>query len=118
MRYPESRQDSVTDTVYGVQVADPYRWLEDGESPEVAAWTEAQNRLTRETLEALPGREAIRKRLTELLSIGTLTRPVARKGRYFYQRREGSQNQPVLYWRDGVRGEDRVLIDPAVYEAD
>lgn len=118
MKYPESRQEPIVDLHHGVEVPDPYRWLEDGESEEVRKWTEAQNRLTEEILDRLPGRERIRERLTELLSIGTLTRPAVRKGRYFYQRREGSQDQPVLYWREGVRGEERVLVDPAVYEAD
>ena len=116
--YPDTRTEAITDSLHGVPVSDPYRWLEESESDEVRAWTDAQNALTASTLEAVPARAEIQQRLTELLSIGTLTAPVVRKGRYFYQRREGTQNQPVLYWRDGVGGEDRQLIDPAIYEAD
>ncbi len=118
MEYPRSRVEEVSDELHGVAVADPYRWLEEGESAEVREWTEAQNTLTEAVLGQFPGRERIRERLTELLSVGTLTSPAVRKGRYFYQRREGEQNQPVLYWRQGSGGEDRVLVDPAVYEAD
>lgn len=118
MEYPRSRVEEISEELHGVTVADPYRWLEEGESAEVREWTEAQNALTQEVLGQFPGRERIRERLTELLSVGTLTSPAVRKGRYFYQRREGEQNQPVLYWRQGTAGEDRVLVDPAVYEAD
>ncbi|MFN3648132.1 MAG: prolyl oligopeptidase family serine peptidase [Armatimonadota bacterium] len=116
--YPETRRESVTDLLHGVEVADPFRWLEDSESEEVRAWTEAQNAVTREVLQAAPARERIEKRLPELLSVGVLTPPVERGGRYFYQRREGTQDQPVLCWREGLRGEERVLLDPAVYEPD
>jgi prolyl oligopeptidase len=118
MNYPEARADATIDTLHGMDVPDPYRWLEEGDSPEVRAWTERQNALAGEVLGAFPGREAVRKRLAELLSIGVLTPPAVRKGRYFYLRREGRQDQPVLYWRDGQDGPDHVLLDPASYEAD
>lgn len=110
--YPASRTDPIIDTLHGVPVPDPYRWLEDGESDEVRAWTRAQNGLTEAYLGAVAGRGAIRDRLAQLLTIGALSTPTPARGRYFYQRRDGSQNQPVLYARDGVAGEDRVLLDP------
>jgi prolyl oligopeptidase len=96
-----------------VRVADPYRWLEDGDSPEVRSWTEAQGRYTREVLDALPGIQALRRRLTQLFSIGTLSVPWIRGGRYFREHREGSEEQPRLLVRDGLHGPDRVLLDPA-----
>jgi prolyl oligopeptidase len=110
--YPATRTEAVADQMHGQCVPDPYRWLEDGSSPETRAWTDAQNALTEAWLAAAPDRPAIRARLTELLAIGALGTPVPARGRYFYQRRDGPQNQPVLYVRDGVQGADRVLIDP------
>ncbi|WP_211197669.1 prolyl oligopeptidase family serine peptidase [Pyrinomonas methylaliphatogenes] len=98
--------------MHGVEIVDPYLWLEDGESGRVRRWTEEQNAWTRAHLDALPKREEIKRRLGELLSIGNISPPVPRKGRYFYTRREGQQNQPILYVRDGLHGRDRVLIDP------
>jgi prolyl oligopeptidase len=102
----------VVDELFGERIPDPYRWLEDGASPETRAWTEAQNALTESWLAASPERPAIRARLAELLAIGALGTPVPVRGRYFYQRRDGRQNQPVLYVREGSGGADRVLLDP------
>ena len=109
---PMTRVESVADDLHGVAVPDPYRWLENGGSDEVRRWVEAQNRYTRSFLEARPGRPAVRQRLEHLLSIGAIGTPAVRQGRYFYTRREGEQNQPILYVRDGLRGKDRVLVDP------
>ena len=97
---------------HGVSVADPYRWLEDGGSPETAAWNAEQELYLRGALDPLPEREAIHERLRSLFSIGTVGPPVPRKGRYFYEKRTGTQEQPVLYVRDGRLGADRVLVDP------
>ncbi len=71
------------ETLLGVQVSDPHRWLEDGESPKVREWTEKQNAATQAHLDAVPGREGIYKRLEELLKIGTISGPAVAKGRYF-----------------------------------
>jgi prolyl oligopeptidase len=110
--YPPTRTEDIVDSLHGVKVPDPYRWLEDADSPEVVEWVEKQNAFTRSVLDKLPGREQIHQRLGQLLDIGTLTAPVPRKGRYFYTKREGKQNQPILYVRDGLHGKDRVLVDP------
>jgi prolyl oligopeptidase len=110
--YPQSRSEAVTEILHGEEIADPYRWLEDGDAPETRDWTERQNALTEAYLAAVPAREAIRRRLGELLSIGVLGTPDPVRGRYFYIRREGKQNQPVLYWRQGVAGPDRIAVDP------
>jgi len=118
-----TRKDDLVEVLHGVAVADPYRWLEDGDSPEVRAWDEAQNALTRAWLDRIPGRDALRARIRELLSVGHVGGPVVRTTRagvrrYFHVRREGEQEQAVLYVRDGVDGADRVLIDPAPLSAD
>ncbi len=110
--YPASRLDTVVELLHGEAIPDPYRWLEDGASAETQAWTDAQNALTARYLDAVPARSAIRRRLEALLRIGALSAPTPTRGRYFYQRRDGTQNQPVLYVRDGVDGADRVLLDP------
>jgi prolyl oligopeptidase len=94
-------------------VRDPYRWLEDGDAPEVRAWTEAQGAHARTVLDGVPGREAVARRLEALFSIGSVAPPVVRRGRYFYEKREGQQQQPRLYLREGCSGPDRVLLDPA-----
>jgi prolyl oligopeptidase len=111
LHYPPARRDTIVETLHGVDVADPYRWLEDGASVEVQGWTEAQNALTRGVLDRCHGREGIRARVEALTSIGWLFAPVVRNGRSFYVRRDGAQDQPVLYWRP-PGGDDRVLVDP------
>ncbi|HVR62686.1 MAG TPA: prolyl oligopeptidase family serine peptidase [Polyangia bacterium] len=111
-----TQQHPLVERIHGVDVADPYRWLEDADAPEVRAWTERQNALTRATLDAVPARPAIERRLWSLFEIGSLGAPVVRRRtggarRYFYARRDGKQNQPVLYARDGVSGTDHVVVD-------
>jgi prolyl oligopeptidase len=110
--YPQTPATGPTETIYGEAIADPYRWLEDGDAPATRDWTERQNALTESYLAAIPARQKIGRRLGELLSIGVLGAPAPVRGRYFYIRREGSQNQPVLYWRQGIDGEDRIAVDP------
>jgi len=103
---------------HGVEVRDPYRWLEDGDAEEVRRWSEAQGRHTRAALDAIPFTAAIRERLRVLFSIGLVSAPAIRGDRYFHQRRTGDQEQPVLYLRQGREGEDRVLLDPARFAED
>jgi prolyl oligopeptidase len=115
--FPRTPSTELTETLHGEEVSDPYRWLEDGDSPETRDWTERQNAFTEAYLAAVPGRERLHRRLGELLAIGVLGVPTPLRGRYFYLRREGHQNQPVLYWRQGVEGEDRVAVDPNALNA-
>ena len=110
--YPVSRTTDAVEILHGETIPDPYRWLEDGESPDTREWTAAQNALTRSYLDGLPARERIHSRLDQLLAIVALSAPAPVRGRYFYLRRDGRQNQPVLYLRQGVRGEDRPILDP------
>ncbi len=109
---PETRAEDTADSLFGTMVPDPYRWLEDDNASEVKSWTQAQNAFTAATLGGVPGRTAIRERLTRLLAIGTVSAPTVRNGRYFFLKREGEQNQPLLYLRPGPGQPARVLLDP------
>jgi prolyl oligopeptidase len=118
-----TRKDDVVDRLHGVDVPDPYRWLEDADAPEVQRWTDAQNAATRRALDRVPGRAALEKRFWQLYEIGSVGVPVSRPlkaggRRYFYTRRDGKQNQPVLYVRDGADGADRALVDVNAERAD
>src|SRR5512147_687570 len=90
---PATRIENVVDKLHGVEVRDPYRWLEHGDSAEVKAWTAAQNRYLREHLDGFPGRAWLQGRLAEWLQTGTLGTPVMRgagkQARLFYTRRDG-----------------------------
>jgi prolyl oligopeptidase len=105
------------EVLHGVPVADPYRWLEDGDSPEARAWVEAQNAFTRSVLDNLPQRPAIHARLDKLLMTGSVSTPVLRGARRFYQRRDGRLDQPLLLVRDGLEGDERTIIDPNALSA-
>jgi prolyl oligopeptidase len=115
--YPAARKGDVVDDYHGTRVADPYRWLEDADAPETAAWVEAQNTLTASLL-ARPVREEIKKRLLELYDYPRVSVPVRKGERYFYTRNTGLQNQSVLYVRQGLDGDERVLLDPNALSAD
>ncbi|MEO8433797.1 MAG: prolyl oligopeptidase family serine peptidase [Pyrinomonadaceae bacterium] len=115
---PKTRVENNTETLHGVKVADPYRWLEDQDSPETRAWIGEQNRYTESVLGTLPGRDAIHKRLEQLLKIDTINIPSARGDRYFFSKRAANQNQSVIYMRQGLNGKDEVLIDPNQMSAD
>ena len=115
---PKAAEKPVIDMFHGTKVLDNYRWLEDGKSPETQKWVEQEMAYTRGILDRLAGRDAIHKRLTELLSIGSVSAPILAGHHYFYTRREGMQNQPVLYVRDSLNGPDRVLVDANTLSAD
>jgi prolyl oligopeptidase len=115
---PPTEAKPVIDIFHGTKVLDNYRWLENGSSPETQKWVEQQMSYTRGTLDRLAGRDALHKRLTELLSIGSVTQPVIAGRHYFYTRREGMQNQPLLYVREGLNGPDRALVDANQLAAD
>ncbi len=110
--YPVSKTVEQIDDYHGTKVADPYRWLEDANSPETKAWVEAQNKLTQAYLAQIPEREAIRKRLTELWNYERYSVPEKTGGRYFYTRNDGLQNQSVLYTLKELGGDPRMLLDP------
>jgi prolyl oligopeptidase len=110
--YPQTRKGDQTDDYFGTKVADPYRWLEDANSPETKAWIEAENRLTFGYLSSIPGRADIQNRLTALWNYERFGVPFKEGGRYFYTRNSGLQNQGVLYVTDALDATPRVLLDP------
>jgi prolyl oligopeptidase len=114
LTYPPTRTVDAVDIHFGVQVADPYRWLEDGSSPEVQAWLNDQNKLARRYLDALPGRSALAKRFSELFRIDTISAPGRAGDRYFFMKQKANQEKSVLYWRSATdpNAPDHVLIDP------
>lgn len=118
--YPPTRRVDVVETHFGVPVADPYRWLENDvrTDPAVRDWVTAQNAVTNAFLNTLPARKALQQRLTELLDYERFSAITKKGGRYFYTRNSGLQNQGVLYVRDRLDGEGRVLIDPNPWSAD
>lgn len=118
LRYPAARQADVVDDFHGTPVADPYRWLEDPDSPETRAWIDAQNRLTFGWLERIPARAALQRRLTELWDYEKFGVPVVRGGKYFSTRNDGLQNQSVLYVAEGLEATPRVLLDPNLLSVD
>ena len=109
---PPTEVREVVDTLHGVDVPDPYRWLEDQEAPETRAWIDAQNAYTDTVLGALPGRDRLRDVAAAVLERDAVGLPNERGGRYFYSRRGADQDLAVLYVREGLDGAERVLIDP------
>ena len=116
--YPDSRRTDHTDTLHGVPVPDPYRWLEDDHSPETTAWVEAQNKVTAAYLATIPERAQIEKRLTEIWNVERFSTPSKEGNRYFYSRNDGLQNQAVVYTLDKLDGEPRLLLDPNTLSED
>ncbi len=114
---PVAERRPLEETFHGIKIVDNYRWLEKN-SPATQKWVEQEMSYTRSLLDPLPGRAQIHQRLTELLSIGNIGVPQIAGRHYFYTRRDGMQNQPVLYVREGVDGKDRVLVDPNQLAAD
>jgi prolyl oligopeptidase len=120
LKYPQTRRGDQVDDYHGTKVADPYRWLEQDvrTSDEVRKWVEAENEVTFAYLKAIPQREAIQKRLTELWNYAKYTAPSKHGGRYFYTKNDGLQNQSVLYVTDKLGEEGRVLLDPNTWSKD
>jgi prolyl oligopeptidase len=116
--YPVTRKDDTVDEYHGVVVPDPYRWLEDPDSPETRAWIEAQNKITFGFLEAIPARKKLEQRITELWNYEKYSPPGRKAKRYFWSKNDGLQNQSVVYWSDAPKGEGKVLLDPNKLSAD
>jgi prolyl oligopeptidase len=110
---PPTPVHPVTDTLHGVAITDPYRWLEDQNSPETRAWLDAQIEYTQTFLSRMPVREKIKQRLTELSRIDSYGFPTERHGRYFFSRRLANENRASICMRTGLDGVDEVLVNPA-----
>src|SRR5437764_9595565 len=112
LAYPHTRQTNQVDEYHGVKVADPYRWLEDDNSPETKTWVEAQNKVTFGFLEQIPERKAIKARLTRLWNYERYGVPFKEGSRYFLTKNDGLQNQAALYTMEMTQGAHRVLLAP------
>ncbi len=109
---PYSAVEPVTDIIHGVAITDPYRWLEEQDSPRTRRWIEEQTRYTHSYLDNIPGRDRIRKRIEELLCVKTYDSLQKVGNRYFFRKREPRQEQPCICMREGPDGEDQVLVNP------
>jgi prolyl oligopeptidase len=118
VRYPATRKDAVTDIYFGTTVADPYRWLEDQNSHDVAQWVDAENAVTFAYLGGIPLRDTFRTRLTELWNTPSVSVPTRIAGRLFYRFNTGLQNQSVLYSQADLTSTPVTLIDPNKLSAD
>ena len=109
---PYTSVEPVTEILHGVPVTDPYRWLEEQESPRTRAWIAAQARFARCYLDGIVGRQQIRKRIRELLDVETCDSILKSGNRYFFRKRLLGQEQPCTYFREDLEGHDQLLIDP------
>jgi prolyl oligopeptidase len=120
LKYPETRMTDVADEQFGVKVADPYRWLEDDvrTSKDVADWVAEQKAVSDTYLDALPGKAALAAKMKALYNYERYSLPEKAGGHYFFTKNDGLQNQSVLYVRKGLKGTDRILIDPNTWAKD
>jgi prolyl oligopeptidase len=110
--YPQAARGDVADVYHGTSVADPYRWLEDLDSPATQAWVKAENQLAQPRLEAIPHREWVKRRLTQLWNYERFGVPEKKGARYFFLRNDGKQNQAVLHVTESLESNGKVLVDP------
>jgi prolyl oligopeptidase len=116
--WPPTRREDVVEVVQGVSISDPYRWLEKVDDPMVKEWMNAQDAVTRKKLEQLGVRPALRDRFRELVYIDSVTAPYHEGKRYFYTRSHSDKEKSIVYYRDGEKGAEKVLIDPNTLSAD
>ena len=114
LQYPETRVENVVDTLHGVEIVDPYRWLEDGSSKDVVKWTELQNQYTRSHLDAVEGRDIIKSQIEKAMEYKWIGAPVVFGERMFFKSLDANQDQTVLYTQLGNDGAPEVLVDPNV----
>jgi prolyl oligopeptidase len=110
---PSTEVQPVTDTLHGVAITDPYRWLEDQQAPQTRAWIDKQNSYTDAVLGNLPDKARFAERIRSLLSADQVSTPVVRNGRYFFTKRAAGQDLFAIYMRESATGPDILLIDPA-----
>jgi prolyl oligopeptidase len=112
LKYPIAKKGNAVDDFGGVKVADPYRWMEDLDSKDVADWVAASNAVTEPYLKALPLRDHFNKRLTELWNYPRVSVPVVENGRIFYSRNAGLQRQAPVYVRNSIDAQPALVLDP------
>ena len=117
-KYPAARRDSVVDNYFGVKVPDPYRWMENVNSPDVKKWVKEENALTQKFLSKIPFREKLRKRYEELWNYVRYSAPRKEGDYYFYSKNDGLQEQSVVYIQKGENGKASVFLDPNKFSKD
>ncbi|MDQ6859895.1 MAG: prolyl oligopeptidase family serine peptidase [Verrucomicrobiota bacterium] len=117
-KYPAAPKSDQVDDYHGTKVADPYRPLENADSPETRAWIEAENKITGDYLATIPERKKINDQLTKLWNYEKYTVPFREGGRYFFSKNTGLQNQSIVFTGDELPGESRMLLDPNTLAAD
>ncbi|MDR1552188.1 MAG: prolyl oligopeptidase family serine peptidase [Prevotellaceae bacterium] len=110
--YPKAEKQNVIDTYFGVEVADPYRWLENDTTQAVADWVAAENEITQNYLGKIPFRDKLKQRLTDIVNYEKISTPRKKHGKYYFFKNDGLQNQSVLYVKETIDGEASVLLDP------
>ncbi len=116
--YPITAKDNTVDNYFGISVADPYRWLENENSAETAAWVDAQNQVTNAYLERIPFRNKLLSRLTEVANYEKISAPRKHHGKWYFYKNNGLQNQSVMYVLDELGGEPHVFLDPNQLSSD
>lgn len=112
MTYPITKKDKTVDTYFGIKVADPYRWLENDTTKETASWVKAQNKVTSSYLAKIPFRNKLKERLTNLANYEKIGAPFKKKGKYYFYKNNGLQNQSALYVQDSLNAQPEVFLDP------
>jgi len=116
--YPNSHPTTLTEKIHGIEVSDPYRWLEDLNSEQTRKWIAAQNEITEAYLESIPGRGELESHLTELWNVERYGTPFLEGERYFFSKNDGLQDQSVLYSTASLDEEASVLLDPNKLSSD
>jgi len=109
---PATRREAVAEAIHGVRIEDPYRWLEAQEAPETRAWIDLQNAYTRAWIDPIPFRAPLQRKVEALVRHDFIGPPMVRAGRYFYSRRRAGDETGILYLREGIDGQERLLVDP------
>src|SRR6266705_869754 len=118
LEYPKTQRGDQVDDYFGTKVPDPYRWLENNDSKEVADWVEAENKVTFTYLDQIPYRTAVKDRLTKLYNYPKIGAP-SRRGEWFlFSKNDGLQNQSVFYIQKGLEGTPEMVLDPNKFSAD
>ena len=115
---PPTKAEPVTETIHGVTITDPYRWLEDAKSPATRAWIDSQMKYTEDYLSQVKIRPEVVKRLTELMRVESYGIPVERGNKYFFKKRLAEENQGSIYLREGFEGSDEKLVEASKFSTD
>jgi len=118
LTYPQAKKDSVVDLYHGVEVADPYRWLEETDSADTQAWVTKQNELTQGFLASIDARDRIKDRLAGLMNYPRYSAPSKHGGRYFFWKNDGLQDQSILYVQETLEAKPQIVINPNTLSED